>query len=479
VSDQALATKAHPEGDGRPVLLVGSGEVAQKRLSRLLRERGYRTLVVNSPAEVAAALAHIPFAFTLVDISLNGGAGPAALALLAAQRHDLGPTLAFSENQLDAVGQAGLLEADCTVEGCSDPGKLEAGVEAFLSHPRLRGSRPDAPSRTADLGPEPGLWRSDKMLEIWKIIQQVARVDVTVLISGETGTGKGVVARAIHQASFPRRGPFVPVNCAAVPRDLLESELFGHERGAFTGAHQMRTGKFEDANHGTIFLDEIGDLHPALQGKLLHVLQDGSLSRVGGKASIKVDVRVLAATNRDLGAAVATERFRDDLYYRLNVVHIVVPPLRERREEIPLLAAHFVGRYSKLFDRPGFTLNQDEMDRLMRHGYPGNVRELENVIKRMIVLDDTTLTRTPFLFDQRPDKQTGVPGHHQPPPVFLKDIARKAADRAEREEILKMLEQTRWNRVKTAKLLNISYRALLYKMKRAGLEGIPMARFSI
>jgi two-component system response regulator AtoC len=289
-----------------------------------------------------------------------------------------------------------------------------------------------------------------------------------------------VVARAIHHVSSRQRAPFVPVNCAAVPRDLLESELFGHERGAFTGAHRLRTGKFEDANHGTIFLDEIGDLDPALQAKLLHVLQDGSISRVGGKSSIKVDVRVLAATNRDLGLAVASQRFRDDLYYRLNVIHIVVPPLRARRDEIPLLAAHFVEYYSKLFRRPGFSLSQAAIDQLMRHDYPGNVRELENVIKRMIVLDDAGLTKTSLLFDSQPEDRNGSLGAHHPSPVFLKAVTRQAAQRAEREEILKMLEQTRWNRVKTAKFLNISYRSLLYKMKRAGLERAhPTSRFSI
>jgi two-component system response regulator AtoC len=450
--------------------------VVHARLGRLFEEREYRTLVATCDAEVAGALAHRPFAFTVVDMRC---AGPEALAALKTERSDLGAIIVLSDGKTGSTADAYALGAQCTIGGCSDLDKVEIAIKDFLAHPHFHASRASGDSRVAGLGSEIGLWRSDKMLEIWKIIQQVSRVDVTVLISGETGTGKGVVARAIHQVSSRRRGPFVPVNCAAVPRDLLETELFGHERGAFTGAHQMRTGKFEDANHGTIFLDEIGDLHPALQGKLLHVLQDGSLSRVGGKSSIKVDVRVLAATNRDLGAAVATERFRDDLYYRLNVVHIVVPPLRERREEISLLAAHFVERYSMLFDRPGFTLTQDALDRLMRHSYPGNVRELENTIKRMIVLDDAALTRTPFLIDHPPDGRSGAPAKHQPSPVFLKDITRKAAERAEREEILKMLEQTRWNRVKTAKLLNISYRALLYKMKRAGLEGIPMTQFSI
>jgi two-component system response regulator AtoC len=458
------------------VLLVGSGEAVHARLAHLFHEKGYRTLVANCPAEVANALAHIPFAFTVVDMRCTG---PEALAALKTQRYDLGAIIALSNGRTDVPAEAAVLGAQCTIGGCSDLDKVEIAINDFLGHPRFH-PRARRDSSVAGLEPEIGLWRSDKMLEIWKIIQQAARVNVTVLISGETGTGKGLVARTIHHVSSRRRAPFVPVNCAAVPRDLLESELFGHERGAFTGAHRLRTGKFEDANHGTIFLDEIGDLDPALQAKLLHVLQDGNVSRVGGKSSIKVDVRVLAATNRDLGLAVATERFRDDLYYRLNVIHIIVPPLRERRDEIPLLAAYFVEHYSKLFQRPGFSLGQEAIDRLMSHNYPGNVRELENVIKRMIVLDDAGLAKTSLLFDSQPEKRNGPLEAHLPRAVFLKDVTRQAAQRAEREEILKMLEQTRWNRVKTAKLLNISYRSLLYKMKHAGLEQThPTSRFSI
>jgi len=320
------------------------------------------------------------------------------------------------------------------------------------------------------------------MSEVWETIQQAARVDVTVLIEGETGTGKDVVARAIHQFSSRRSHPFVKVNCAAMPRELLESELFGHERGAFTGAHQTQPGKFELANRGTIFLDEIGDLHPALQAKLLHVLQDGTFSRVGGRAPIQVDVRVLAATNRELEREVEAARFREDLYYRLNVIQIIVPPLRERMEELPLLAAHFAQRYAKLFRREGFVLAPGAMERLARHRFPGNVRELENLVKRMIVLDDPRLDRTPFL---RVGRANGEDAVSAPPPpgsgngaprsaprtdvLPLKEVARTAARAAEREAITRVLEQTGWNRVRAAKLLKISYRALLYKIKDVGL----------
>jgi two-component system response regulator AtoC len=350
------------------------------------------------------------------------------------------------------------------------PEDLENVIQHVRSPPHQPGLRTSDAAPADPLSREVALWRSDKMQEVWEIIEQAANIDVTVLISGETGTGKDLVARAIHSLSSRQHAPYVAVNCAAVPKELLESELFGHERGAFTGAHQLKIGKFESATHGTIFLDEIGDLHPGLQAKLLHVLQDGTFSRIGGKLAMKADVRVLAATNRNLAHAVATARFRDDLYYRLNVIDIVVPPLRERPEEIPLLATYFMERYSKLYHRKAFELSPDVMDRLKRYRYPGNVRELENIIKRLIILGTARLGNTPPP-SPSPAAPASKPAHPgQPAGVFLKDVARKAARHAEKEEILRMLERTRWNRVSAAKLLNISYRSLLYKMKDAGLD---------
>jgi two-component system response regulator AtoC len=317
---------------------------------------------------------------------------------------------------------------------------------------------------------ETALWQSPPMRELWELVRQAARVDVTVLIGGETGTGKDLVARAVHHLSSRREAPFVKVNCAAVPRELLESELFGHERGAFTGAHQTQIGKFEAAHGGTIFLDEIGDLDAALQAKLLHVLQDGSFSRVGGRTTLKADVRILAATNRDLERAVAEQHFREDLFYRLNVIQVTVPPLRDRLEEVPLLASYFVERYAKMFNRDGFALSPGAAQRLCGYHYPGNIRELENIVKRMIVLDDPHLSRLPF----PPGSAAGgaVAGRAAPPPpsLSLKDIARSASRSAEREAIAKILEQTGWNRVRAAKMLRISYRALLYKIKEVGLQ---------
>jgi two-component system, NtrC family, response regulator AtoC len=352
--------------------------------------------------------------------------------------------------------------------------ELGAGSVPAADEPRELGLLPPHPlerkAPIARVEQELALWVSPRMHEVREVITQAALVDVTVLITGETGTGKELVARAIHYLGARRNGPFVKVNCAAVARELLESELFGHERGAFTGAHQLKIGKFEAANQGTIFLDEIGDLHPALQGKLLHVLEDGQFSRVGGRSNIKVDVRVLAATNQHLERAVAAEQFREDLFYRLNVVRVEVPPLRERPEEIPLLAAYFVERYSRLFQKEGFTLPPQTIERLVQHGFPGNVRELENTMKRMIVLGDPDFKRGPLRKEtENSHDQTEKRGKTSS--GSLKDIARRASQAAARDAILKALEVTRWNRVRAAKLLNISYRSLLYKIKDVGLDG--------
>lgn len=338
------------------------------------------------------------------------------------------------------------------------------------------------------------LGASDKMAEVRELIARVADTDVTVLIRGESGTGKELVARAIHVASPRRQRGFVKVNCAALPAELLESELFGFERGAFTGAIQHKPGKFEFANQGTMFLDEISEMGPPLQSKLLQVLQDGEFARLGGRHDVRVDVRVLAATNRDLERAVGEGQFREDLFFRLNVVCITLPPLRQRRDEIPLLTDHFLRRYSEHYNRPAIALATDTLRLFAEYDWPGNVRELENLTKRMVILGtDAPIRREladaiagralrvgpiPALRTvTAPDPAYAAVAPAPPtvpapaiPSGSLKDIARSAAREAERELISRTLQHTRWNRREAAEILGISYKALLYKIKEADLD---------
>jgi two-component system, NtrC family, response regulator AtoC len=356
----------------------------------------------------------------------------------------------------------------------------------------------EAPSRTP--APVYGelLGTSTQMQEVRELIERVADTDVTVLIRGESGTGKELVARAVHAASPRRDRTFVKVNCAALPSELLESELFGFERGAFTGAIQHKPGKFEFASHGTMFLDEISEMAAPLQSKLLQVLQDGVFARLGGRQDVRVDVRVVAATNRDLEMAVQEGQFREDLFFRLNVVCITLPPLRQRRDEIRPLTEYFLARYAEHYNKPPLQLATDTLRLFAEYEWPGNVRELENLVKRMVILgSDTAIRREvadaiavrylhvgPIPALQRAETP---PAPAPPAPVVaelppappaaaqvlsgsLKDIGRSAAREAERELIVRTLDQTRWNRREAAEILGISYKALLYKIKDADLD---------
>jgi two-component system response regulator AtoC len=452
----------------RVVLVAAPEPSVQQHLTGTLSEWGYEPVCAASMDSALLEMAQRRFLVSLLDLGNNVGE---LLRRLKTQGGSPGAIVVIADaDASERAVEATALGADDFLQKPFSSDDLENVIKSALARPRRSWERTVDDEARKRLREEVGLWRSPKMSEIREIIEQAARVDVTVLICGETGAGKDVVARAIHDASVREAGPFIKVNCAAVPRELLESELFGHERGAFTGAHQLKIGKFESADRGTIFLDEIGDLHPALQGKLLHVLQDGQFSRVGGRSTVKVDVRVLAATNQDLEQAVAAGRFREDLYYRLNVIQVMVPPLRERPEEIPVLAEYFMQRYSQVFRREGLRLPPETLQRLMHHRFPGNVRELENMIKRMIVLGDPLLRRSPLPGAPASAEENGTARPAKAASLSLKDIARKAAQVAEREAILQALEQTQWNRVRAAKLLEISYRALLYKIKDSGLD---------
>jgi two-component system response regulator AtoC len=353
----------------------------------------------------------------------------------------------------------------------------------------------------------PFLYVSREMASIMEVVQQAAPTKVPVLITGESGVGKEVIAREIHHRSERSGGPFVKVNCAALPATLLESELFGFEKGAFTGAVASKEAKFEKASTGTIFLDEIGELDPGIQAKFLHVLQDGTFNRLGSNKSFKSDARVIVATNSDLEQAIANGTFRSDLFFRLNVIRIHVPELRERKTDIPMLAEHFMEMCNRKFHKT-MEIGSEMMEKLVNYEWPGNVRELQNAISRYAVLGKLALGRqligssgamaisgpgsgvvsrpvsvTGSMADSQtekslPDDITHIPMENDEPDDItlvpksrpLREIAKEAARKAEREVILRTLEMTRWNKAKTARILNISYKALLYKIKDCGIE---------
>jgi two-component system response regulator AtoC len=467
-------------------------------LRSFLTERGYHPITIaNADEAVKRYHAQRPAA-VILDLVMPGAMdGLEALAAFKKIDRDVPIIVLSGQGRTTTVVQAMKLGAADFVSKPFDDVDLEVPLANAVKQRRL--SREVASLREqleSQSNYDMLFGNSEKMAEVRDLIMRVADTDVTVLIRGESGTGKGLVARALYASSLRRDKPFVKVNCAALPTELLESELFGFERGAFTGAIQQKPGKFEFANHGTMFLDEISEMTPALQAKLLQVLQDGEFSRLGGKHDVHVDVRIVAATNRDIERAVVNGQFREDLFFRLNVVCVQLPPLRDRREEIPVLTDFFLKTYSVQYNKPYRELSGDTMRLFMDYDWPGNVRELENLAKRAVVLGTEELIRkeiihniavaTARLAPPRPSTLSPAaapaaaaaaahpaaafasavePGH-----CSLKDISRTAAREAERELILKMLQQTRWNRKETAEILGISYKALLYKIKENGLD---------
>jgi len=342
---------------------------------------------------------------------------------------------------------------------------------------------------------------SAAMDAVWRMVDRVASTDVPVLVRGESGVGKDVVARTVHARSPRKNKPFLKINCAALPANLLESELFGHQRGSFTGAANDTKGKFELASEGTLFLDEIGEMPPEMQAKLLQVLQDGEYFRVGGTKSVKVNTRVVVATNRDLEVEIARGGFRADLYYRLNVVSVRVPALRERPEDIPPLASFFMQKYARRYDSGLDVVPDDILDLFIKYQWPGNVRELENLVRRMVVLNDprciigeitvesptapiveggavlvevapslpAVAAATPTLTAVEALELLGVLKQGDMDHLGLKEVARRAQVAAEREAIAHTLRKCAWNKRKAATRLQISYKALLYKIKDCGI----------
>jgi two-component system response regulator AtoC len=486
-------------GVKQQVLVVDDDLAMCGFLRAFLGARGYSALTVTNADEAVRRFHADRPAAVLLDVVLPGSMdGLAALAAFRKIDKDVPVIVLSGQGGTSTVVQAMKLGATDFVSKPFEETQLDVVIGNALKQRLLTEEVATLREQLKEQSRYTMLFgNSERMAEVRDLIERVSDTDVTVLIRGESGTGKELVARALHERSLRRERPFVKVNCAALPTELLESELFGFEKGAFTGAIQHKPGKFEFANHGTMFLDEIGDMSAPLQAKLLQVLQDGEFSRLGGKSDVQVDVRVITATNRDLETAVAEGTFREDLYFRLNVVTITMPPLRERREEIPLLTDHFLKKYSVQYNKPLNAVGPELGRRFMEYEWPGNVRQLENMIKRMVVLGSEApilheLQQTAHQVYFRSPQPAPRPVTAPPPaPVFvaappppapaaappsgdgsvsLKDIARTAAREAERELILRMLTRTRWNRKEAAEILGISYKALLYKIKENGLD---------
>src|SRR3954465_4328395 len=375
--------------NGKPQVMVVDDDLAMCNFLRsFLSERGYQAITMGNAEEAVKRYHAERPAAVILDVVMPGAMdGLEALAAFKKIDREVPVIVLSGQGRPNTVVQAMKLGAADFVSKPFDESDLDIPLANALKQRQLSREVASLREQLQSQSKYQMLFgNSEKMAEVQELIDRVADTDVTVLIRGESGTGKELVARALYASSLRRDKPFVKVNCAALPTELLESELFGFERGAFSGAIQHKPGKFEFANHGTMFLDEIGEMSYPLQSKLLQVLQDGEFARLGGKHDVRVDVRVVAATNKDLEQAVADGQFREDLFFRLNVVTINLPPLRDRREEIPLLVEHFLKKYSVQYNKQVTGVSAELQDLFAAYDWPGNVRQLENLIKRMVVL---------------------------------------------------------------------------------------------
>src|SRR5438094_668787 len=379
------------------VAIVDDDSSFASYLRTFLSLRGYEARCYTRGDELLASMKQSEAPdVVLLDVMMPGLDGLATLRALKASRPEAQVIMLSGRNQASTIVEAVRLGAADYVVKPDDPEglgeiALDVAIKNAIEKNRLVSELSELRQQLSD-DEDRAVWgNSEKMRAIATVIEQVADSDVTVLLRGESGVGKELVSRAIHQRSTRRNRPFVKVNCAALPAELLESELFGHERGAFTGAANTRIGKFEQADTGTLMLDEIGEMKPALQAKLLHVLQDGEFTKLGSNKRVQVDVRIVAATNGDLEKMMLSGDFREDLYYRLKVIELTVPPLRERPDEIPTLIDFFIARYARKYNRTARPLSDQLRQLFMQYEWPGNIRELENMIKRVVILQDEQL----------------------------------------------------------------------------------------
>ncbi len=464
----------------RQVLVVDDAEGIRTYLKNLLPMKGYEVLLAEDGAKALALLRDGAAPDVIVlDVMMPAMDGLATLRGIREIAASVPVIMLSVVGKASTIVEAMSLGAADYLNKPFEEEELEIALQRVLETQKLREEREELRERlraVEERSQAEFLWASEKMGRIHEILAQVADADVTVLIHGESGVGKEVVARTLHELSDRRGAQFVKVNCAALPEELLESELFGYERGAFTGASGRKAGRFELANGGTIFLDEIAEMSPPLQAKLLQVLQDGEFSPLGGQRDVRVDVRVVAATNRNLEEMVGKGSFREDLFYRLNVVNVWVPPLRERREEIPVLVEHFLRLYSAKYGRELRPLSERLTKAFLGYAWPGNVRELENMVKRIVVLSSEDAIADEILGARRPTEPPAAAAERAlresedaGAPLSLREVGRRAARDAEREALRRVLYQTNWNRKKAARVLEVSYKTLLQKIKECGL----------
>jgi two-component system, NtrC family, response regulator AtoC len=454
------------------ILIVDDEEQMRELLTKVLEKNGYQVTAAGDGTQALALLEKEPVDLVVTDVRMPGLGGMEALKAIKELNPDIVVIIMTAFGSIDQAVQA-------VKEGAYDyinkPFKIDEmllTIRKALDERRLRHEvsvlRHELRTRYHF---ENLIGKSRAMQEVFSLIEQVAGSRSTVMIYGKSGTGKELVAKAVHYNSQRASKPFVAVNCAAIPSELLESELFGHEKGSFTGAIATKVGKFEMATGGSLFLDEVGSMRLDLQAKILRALQEREIERVGGTRTIKIDVRVIAATNRDLKKAVEEGTFREDLYYRLNVVPITLPPLRQRRDDIPLLVEHFIGKYNREFNRKVKGFSAGATAALYQYEWPGNVRELENVIERAVALaqgENISLRELPL--------DISILDHD-----MIEDLQkhgwslREARNQFEKQYILNILEKVRWNQTEAARILGLHRNTLLWKLQRLGIDSRPQA----
>ena len=456
-------------------ILVADDEASlRKVLGALLRKQGYRVTCVEDGREALEALEADAFDALLTDLRMPHVDGMSLLRTALDRWPGMPVIMLTAHGTVDTAVEAVKLGAHDFISKPYDNADLAKTIAKAVSTRTLDLAEPTRPARG---DPESGadgrfglIGTSTAMRSVFDIIEKVAATPSTVLITGESGTGKELVARALHTRSLRADAPYIRVNCAAIPDTLIESELFGYEKGAFTGAVTDKPGRFELADGGTLFLDEIGEISTEMQVKLLRAIQESEFERVGGVKTKRVDVRLITATNRDLAAEVAAGNFREDLFYRLNVVPIRLPPLRERADDIPLLARHILRKYAQRLHKPGAEISDDALDRLRGYAWPGNIRELENVLERTLLFCEGPRIDTPDLPAEVNLSTTAPPPMLPEGVTQLKEAVKLTTRRIEQEMIERALTDTGGNVTHTAKQLGISRKSLQTKMKEFGLR---------